>query len=307
MQIYTNVDQLPVFKNAVLTIGTFDGVHLGHKKILEHLITAAKKVNGTAVLITFYPHPKKVVKTGKNTVYMLCTQQEKYALLERYGIKTIVVVPFDDKFAAQTPDEYIQHFLVDKFHPHTIIIGYDHRFGKERAGDYNLLEQKAGSYNFLVKEIPEKLIKDVIISSTKIRDALLDGDIETAAGYLGYPYFFSGKVIEGNKLGRTIGYPTANIKINEAGKLIPGNAVYAVDIALGSRNFKGMMNIGTRPTVGGTKRVIEVNIFDFDEEIYGKPITISLKKWLRSEKTFKGLDELKAQLAKDEALARKVN
>lgn len=122
-------------------------------------------------------------------MYMLCTQQEKYALLERYGIKTIVVVPFDDKFAAQTPDEYIQHFLVDKFHPHTIIIGYDHRFGKERAGDYNLLEQKAGSYNFLVKEIPEKLIKDVIISSTKIRDALLDGDIETAAGYLGYPYF----------------------------------------------------------------------------------------------------------------------
>ena len=238
---------------------------------------------------------------------MLCTQQEKYALLERYGIKTIVVVPFDDKFAAQTPDEYIQHFLVDKFHPHTIIIGYDHRFGKERAGDYNLLEQKAGSYNFLVKEIPEKLIKDVVISSTKIRDALLDGDIETATGYLGYPYFFSGKVIEGNKLGRTIGYPTANIKINEASKLIPGNAVYAVDIALGSRNFKGMMNIGTRPTVGGTKRLIEVNIFDFDEEIYGKPITISLKKWLRSEKTFKGLNELKAQLAKDEALARKVN
>ena len=169
------------------------------------------------------------------------------------------------------------------------------------------MEQKAGSYNFLVKEIPEKLIKDVVISSTKIRDALLDGDIETATGYLGYPYFFSGKVIEGNKLGRTIGYPTANIKINEASKLIPGNAVYAVDIALGSRNFKGMMNIGTRPTVGGTKRLIEVNIFDFDEEIYGKPITISLKKWLRSEKTFKGLNELKAQLAKDEALARKVN
>jgi len=307
MQIYTNVDHLPVFKNAVLTIGTFDGVHLGHKKILEHLITSAKKVNGTAVLITFYPHPKKVVKIGKNTVYMLCTQQEKYALLERYGIKTIVVVPFDEKFAAQTPDEYIRHFLVNKFHPHTIIIGYDHRFGKGRTGDYNLLEQKAESYNFLVKEIPEKLIKDVVISSTKIRDALLDGNIETATEYLGYHYFFSGKVIKGNKLGRTIGYPTANIKINEAGKLVPGNAVYAVDIALDSRNFKGMMNIGTRPTVGGTKRVIEVNIFDFDEEIYGKPITIFLKKWLRSEKKFNGLDELKVQLAKDEALARKVN
>ena len=307
MQIYTNVDHLPVFKNAVLTIGTFDGVHLGHKKILEHLITSAKKVNGSAVLITFYPHPKKVVKIGKNTVYMLCTQQEKYALLERYGIKTIVVVPFDEKFAAQTPDEYIRHFLVNKFHPHTIIIGYDHRFGKGRTGDYNLLEQKAESYNFLVKEIPEKLIKDVVISSTKIRDALLDGNIETATEYLGYHYFFSGKVIKGNKLGRTIGYPTANIKINEAGKLVPGNAVYAVDIALDSRNFKGMMNIGTRPTVGGTKRVIEVNIFDFDEEIYGKPITIFLKKWLRSEKKFNGLDELKVQLAKDEALARKVN
>lgn len=307
MQIYTNPDALPKFKNAVITIGTFDGVHLGHKKILDQLIATAKKINGTPVLITFYPHPKQVVKTGKNTVYMLCSQQEKYSLLEEYGISNIVVVAFDEKFASQSPEEYIRNFLVDKFHPHTIIIGYDHRFGKGRAGDFNLLELKAPEYNFQVKEIPEQLIQNVVISSTKIRDALLDGDIDTATEYLGYPYFFSGKVVQGNKLGRTIGYPTANIEMENNGKLIPGNAVYAVDIALGKRNLKGMMNIGLRPTVGGSKRVIEVNIFDFDEDIYGQTLTITLKKWLRSEIKFNGMDELKAQLAKDETLARNVN
>ena len=305
MQVYTNVDQLPEFKNAVLTIGTFDGVHLGHKKILDHLIAAAKECKGTPVLITFYPHPKQVVKSGKNTVFMLCTQQEKYMLLEQYGIEHIVVVPFDEKFSSQSPEEYIQHFLVDQFHPHTIVIGYDHRFGKGRAGDFHLLEQKAAEANFRVKEIPEKLIQNVVISSTKIRDALLDGDIDTAAEYLGYRYSFSGKVIEGNMLGRTIGYPTANMELEDHHKLVPGNGVYAVEIKLDKRTLKGMMNIGMRPTVGGTKRVIEVHIFDFNEEIYHKTIRITLIKWLRPEQKFNGLDELKVQLAMDEALARK--
>ena len=304
MKVYTDINHLPQFTNAVITIGTFDGMHLGHSRIIEQLISEAKAVNGTPVLITFYPHPKQVIDNLKKPLYILNTPTEKYDLLYKKGIENIVVVPFDKSFAEQTALKYIKDFLIEKFHPHTIIIGYDHRFGNNREGDYRLLENEAANYNFRVKEIPEHVLQDVIISSTKIREALQGGDIKTAAAYLGYDYFFSGKVIEGNKLGRKIGYPTANLHIEDEKKLIPANGVYAVEVEIKNlkwdkKTFGGMMNIGIRPTVDGSNRAIEVNIFNFDEDIYGLDIKITLKKWLRAEVKFPGLDTLKAQLALD--------
>lgn len=305
-KVYTDISSLPAFRNAVLTIGTFDGVHLGHLQIIQQLIREAALVNGEPVLITFFPHPKQVVASVKKPLFILNTPGEKYELLHKAGINNIVEVPFTRSFAEQPAENYIKDFLVDQFHPHTIIIGYDHRFGKDRSGDYHLLEDESEKFGYIVKEIPEHILQNVTISSTKIREALLSGDIDTANEFLGYPYFFSGTVIEGNKLGRTIGYPTANLQIADALKLVPANAVYAVEVSVeGSGNYKGMMNIGTRPTVDGTTRVTEVNIFDFDEMIYGKTVKVSIKKRLRSEVKFNGLDTLKVQLAKDklEAIA----
>ncbi|MBK8711878.1 MAG: bifunctional riboflavin kinase/FAD synthetase [Niastella sp.] len=312
LHIYRSVTELPAFKNAIITIGTFDGVHLGHTFIIEKMITRAKKVGGTPVLITFYPHPKQVLPGTKNKLYTLTTQQEKFDLLHSKGINHIVEVAFTSEFANQSPEKYIRDFLVKNFHPHTIIIGYDHRYGKGRQGDFKLLEKMAPQFNFEVIEINEKIIEQVTISSTKIRDALLDGDLKTAEEYLGYPYSFTGTVITGNKLGRTIGYPTANIKIGDEDKLIPQNGVYAVDAILNGDDFtektlKGMMNIGLRPTVQGTQRTIEVNLFAFDKEIYGSSITIILKYRLREEIKFDGLDSLKIQLAKDKKAAQKFN
>ncbi len=315
MKVYKNIHELPVFTRPVLTIGTFDGVHQGHQQIIQQLLKEANDINGTAVVITFYPHPKQVVAgLGKNQavdasksqpIQLLNSPEEKYELLHQQGIEHIVVVPFDRAFAEQSASAYVKQFLVELFHPHTIIIGYDHRFGNNRDGDYQLLEAEAVNYGFLVKEIPEHILKNVTISSTKIRTALLAGDHETATSYLGYPYFFSGVVVKGNQIGRSIGYPTANIEIENELKLVPANGVYAVRVELKDRNlvYQGMMNIGLRPTVGGTIRAIEVNIFNFDQDIYGARLTITLVKFLRTEIKFNGLDALKQQLVLDERAA----
>jgi len=305
MQVHTNISELPIFKRAVITIGTFDGVHLGHRQIIRQLIGEAAAVDGTPVLITFYPHPKQVVASTKKPIFILNSPEEKYGLLHEAGIEHIVVIPFDKTFAEQTAGDYIEHFLVNKFHPHTIIIGYDHRFGNNREGDYRLLENEAPKFGFVVKEIPEHILRNITISSTRVREALLAGDISTANDLLGYPYFFSGIVVEGNKLGRTIGYPTANLRILDEQKLVPANGVYAVEVAIeeDDNKYNGMMNIGTRPTVDGSKLVIEVNIFDFDETIYGSRLQVKIKKRLRDEVKFSGLDELKEQLAKDKVAA----
>jgi riboflavin kinase / FMN adenylyltransferase len=321
MIVHNNIAQLPVFTNAIVTIGTFDGVHTGHQQIIRLMKEEAAKVNGETVIITFHPHPKKIISGGDAAVLLLNTLDERIELLEKAGIDHLVITPFNEVFANQSAEAYIKEFLVKTFHPHTIIVGYDHRFGKERKGDFNLLQQKATELNYQVKEIPVHMLEEVAISSTKIRTALLNADIETAKNCLGYDYFFSGKVAEGNKLGRTIGYPTANIVVDDEEKLIPGNGVYVVDVrrtmydvrdnkSITNLNdivhhtsdivhLKGMMNIGVRPTVDGSKKTIEVNIFDFNESIYGEKLNITLLKHLRTEKKFNGLEELKAQLAKD--------
>ncbi len=312
MQVHYNLQLLPSFRNAVITIGTFDGVHSGHRQIIELMKKEAALVNGETVIITFHPHPRHVI-SNKNKVYLINTLDEKLALLQQNGIDHVVVVPFTESFAQLSAEAYIHDFLVKTFRPHTIIIGHDHRFGKDRQGNFQLLEDKAKGLGYAVKEIPGYMMENMTISSTRIREALLKGDVATANHFLGYTYFFSGIVVEGNKLGRTIGYPTANIKMDEEDKLVPGNGVYAVEVSsivngsfdsaqdssIGSLLYKGMMNIGVRPTVDGTKRVIEVNIFDFDADIYGQHITIKVKRHLRDEQKFNGLDELKAQLARD--------
>ncbi|MBG9376000.1 bifunctional riboflavin kinase/FAD synthetase [Panacibacter sp. DH6] len=304
MQVHTNINQLPIFRNAVITIGTFDGVHTGHQQIIAQLKREADAINGETVIITFHPHPRKVV--AHKEVFILNTLEEKTELLRQRGIDHLVVVPFDESFAQQTATEYIEHFLWQKLHPHTVIIGYDHRFGKNRQGDYHLLEDYGKQLGFIVKEIPEHVLNDITVSSTKIREALLNSDVATANNYLGYDYFFEGLVVEGNKLGRTLGYPTANLQVGHAEKLVPGNGVYAVIAVAGQSSYKGMMNIGVRPTVDGKKRVIEVNIFDFNHDIYGSNLRVYIKYYLRGEVKFNGLDELKNQLALDRMSALKV-
>jgi len=300
---------LPEFRNAVVTIGTFDGVHKGHQQILHQLKEEAARINGETVIITFHPHPRKIISSVPGDVKLLNTLTEKKILLEQAGIDHLVVVPFDHHFANQSADEYITDFLYKYFRPHTIIIGYDHRFGKGRTGDYHLLETYGHQLGFTVKEITEQLLNEIAVSSTRIRKAITENDIATANAALGYPYFFEGLVVEGNQLGRTIGYPTANLHIGSEEKLIPGNGVYAVRAEIvdnPATYYGGMMNIGLRPTVDGKKRVIEVNIFDFNQDIYGQHLRIHVVQQLRSEIKFDGLEALKAQLAEDKKEAIKV-
>ena len=313
MTVHKNLDILPAFINAVVTIGTFDGVHTGHLQIIKQLKEEAKAVGGESVIITFHPHPRRIVSNQQSELRLINTLAEKIALLEKQGIDHLVIVPFTKTFADQSAHDYVENFLVKYFHPHTIIIGYDHHFGHNRQGDYHLLESLKEQFGYRVKEIPEHVLQNSAISSTRIRQAIINGQIATANEFLGYDYFFEGVVIEGNKLGRTIGYPTANLRISDDEKLIPGNGVYAVEVKLQlatgnwqPATLKGMMNIGVRPTVDGTKRTIEVNIFDFDEDIYGQTLRIYVKAYLRGEVKFAGLDALKEQLTKDAVEARKV-
>ncbi|MES2004103.1 MAG: bifunctional riboflavin kinase/FAD synthetase [Bacteroidota bacterium] len=295
---------LPEFQKAVVTIGTFDGVHLGHRQIIAQLKEEAARIGGETVIITFHPHPRKIVSSVPGDIKLLSTLSEKISLLDAAGIDHLVVVPFDHLFANQTAEQYVKDFLYKFFKPHTVIIGYDHRFGKGREGNYQLMKDYGKTLGFEVKEISEQLLNEIVISSTRIRQALVENDIATANRFLGHPYFFEGIVIEGNKLGRTIGYPTANLHISSEEKLIPANGVYAVKVLTREpsgpgKEYSGMMNIGLRPTVDGKKRVIEVNIFDFDQDIYGQTLQIHLQFYLRGEVKFNGLDELKAQLKKD--------
>jgi len=301
MQVHTALDTLPAFKKAVITIGTFDGVHSGHKEVLHALKRTAAMVYGETVLITFDPHPRKIVSSAILGIRLLNTLEERKQLLAKEGIDHLVVVPFTEKFANLTATEYIEDFLVAYFKPHTIIIGHDHQFGRNRQGDYALLHAKAAQFAYALKEIPRKLVEDITISSTKIREHLSRAAIAEANKLLGYPFFFSGTVVHGNKIGRTLGYPTANLKIEDPEKIIPGNGIYAVFAkpAGAPHLYKGMMSIGFRPTVDGKSRVIEVNIFDFDQEIYGEVLEVHMVAYLREEKKYESLAGLIEQLGKD--------
>lgn len=325
MQVYYHTDQLPSFRKAVITIGTFDGVHTGHAQILQQLRQEAARIGGETVIVTFYPHPRKIVRGGTAEVQLLNTLEEKIRLLSWQQVDHLVVVPFTEAFSQMTAEQYIRDFLVEKFHPHTVIIGYDHRYGQGRLGDYHLLEQYSQTLGFELQEIPVHLLDAVSVSSTRIRDAIGHTDISTANQLLGYSYFFSGQVMQGRQLGRTIGFPTANLQIGNPEKLIPADGVYAVEVEIidpvptfagagagapaeapqasevptnGPRT-KGMMNIGMRPTLDGRERTIEVHLFDFNGDLYGRELRVSVFSYLRGEEKFAGLDALKAQLGKD--------
>ena len=308
MQIHRDLDNLPVFRNAIITIGTFDGVHMGHRQIIDKLKSEANANDGETVIITFHPHPRKVVSSAILGIRLINTMDEKIELLEALGIDHLVIVPFTDAFANQPAEEYVKNFLIDKFKPHTIIIGYDHRFGRDRNGDYRLLEKMAPLYHYKLKEIPKHILENISISSTNIREAILHSDIATANKLLGYEFFFSGEVVHGDKLGRKLGYPTANLKIQHEEKLIPGNGIYAVyaRLADSAELLKGMMSIGFRPTVDGKKRVAEVNIFDFDKDIYGHTLRVYVKKYLREEIKFDGIEALVKQIDQDKVNSLKV-
>jgi len=299
MKIHRDINALPEFTNAVITIGTFDGVHLGHCQIIDNLKEEAAKANGESVIITFHPHPRKVVSSVITGVRLINTLPERIELLEKTGIDHLVIVPFTDFFASQTAEAYIRDFLVANFKPHTIIIGYDHRFGKERSGDYKLMEEKAPVYHYRLKEIPDHILNAIKVSSTNIRNAILQGNIEEANNFLGYLFFFEGEVFHGDKIGREIGYPTANLKSTDEEKIALGDGIYAVYADVEGKRYKGMMSIGFRPTVNGKIRVTEVNLFDFAKEIYGETIRITVKKYLRAEVRFNNLEELTVQLHKD--------
>lgn len=308
MQVHYNTDQLPSFNKAVITIGTFDGVHMGHRQIIDKLKSEARAIGGETVIITFHPHPRKVVSSAILGLRLINTLEERISLLRELEIGHLVVVPFTDAFANQHAEDYICNFLVEKFHPHTIIIGYDHRFGRDRAGDYSLLQRKAADYNYRLLEIPKHVLENISISSTKIREAILQHDIATADTLLGYEFFFSGIVVHGDKLGRKLGYPTANLAITDEEKITPGDGIYAVHAqAQGQTDrLKGMMSIGFRPTVDGKKRVIEVNLFDFDKEIYGQVLKVYVKKYLREERKFESLEALVKQIDQDKVESLKV-
>ena len=306
MKIYTNFDEIGRIPNPVLTIGTFDGVHVGHQKIIEQLNHRAEEVGGESVLFTFFPHPRMVIHPMSHGIKLIQTQEEKIEKLARLGLKHLIVFPFTREFSELTADEFVSQFLVAKLHVHTIIVGYDHQFGKNREGNLQFLQSRASKYGFLVEEISAQEINDVNISSSKIRTALAKGDISTTNHYLNESFELSGTVVHGNKLGRTIGFPTANICVDDPLKLIPGNGVYGVKVTLENGELHtGMMNIGTRPTLDASMTThIEVHLFDFSGDIYNQKIRVSLIERVREEQKFANVEALKQQLAQDEIFVR---
>ena len=318
MKIYHNLSDFKKLDNAIVTIGTFDGVHFGHQKIIKQLVEKAKSDKGESVILTFFPHPRMIIDPENQDLKMINTINEKAEILKGLGVDHLIITPFTRDFSNQLPEDYIKNTLVNNIGTRHIIIGYDHRFGKDRSGNLTDLKAAGLHYGFTVEEIMEQDIHDVAVSSTKIRQALLVGDVSLANDYLGYSFSIFGRVIKGDKIGRTIGFPTANIFVEETYKLIPGDGIYAVTVEMsaefkedsestnrlqttdsGLRTYKGMAYIGQRPTINGMTRNIEVNIFDFNQEIYGQDIKMNFLKFLRHDVKFTGLEALTVQLQKD--------
>jgi riboflavin kinase/FMN adenylyltransferase len=299
MKIYHHIDEFTPVKNAVVTIGTFDGVHIGHRKIISRIKELATASGGETVILTFFPHPRMILHPEDESIKLITTIAEKAGLLEQLGVDHLIITPFSRDFSNQSPEGYIRDVLVNKIGTKKIVIGYDHRFGKDRQGGLQDLLAQAPVYGFEVIEIPEQDINDVAISSTRVRTALLCGDIYIANECLGYPFFITGKVIRGDQLGRTLGYPTANLMVEERYKLIPSDGIYAVKVNVEGKEYKGMAYIGHRPTVNGMTRNIEVNIFDFSADIYNKELRMEFLHFVREDIKFASLEELVVQLGKD--------
>ncbi len=303
LKIVQNTSNFSVRDETYVTIGTFDGVHFGHQKIIEKLVKEAKKANKKSVVLTFFPHPRMVLQKDAS-LKLINTIEERAVLLEKTGLDYLIIHPFSKEFSRMSALEFVRDVLVNQLNISKLIIGYDHHFGKNREGNITQLTEYSHVYNFKVEEIPAQDIDTVSVSSTKVRRALVAGNLKTANNYLGYSFMLNGTVVNGKKLGGTIGYPTANIDIKETYKLIPKNGVYVVKSTIHKKIVFGMMNIGNRPTVNGNHQTIEVHFFDFNQDLYHQNLTIELIYFLRDEQKFDGIDSLVSQLKKDEETAR---
>ena len=306
MKVYQGLSKVSKIKNAVVTIGTFDGVHYGHQIILKRLKEIAHSIDGSTVLITFWPHPRYVLNPNGNNFHLLTSIEERTELLKQFQIDHLIIIPFTREFSNLSSEKFIKDILVNSIGTKKLVIGYDHRFGKDRKGSFKELKKDGPLYGFDVEEIPEQDVDHVAVSSTKIRTSLENGDIQTANKYLGRNYQISGIVVKGSGIGHNIGFPTANIKLTFEHKLIPADGIYAVKVLRAGKVFGGMLNIGYRPTVDGKRKVIEVNIFDFDVDIYGEIITIEFIKKTRDEIKFNSLEELVMQLNNDKIEIEKI-
>lgn len=299
MKVYKGFSEYSPVKNAVVTTGTFDGVHVGHKTIIDRLTGIAAKHDGETVLITFHPHPRLVLQKDAD-LKLLSTIDERIDLLAKAGVDHLIIIPFDKAFSRLTSLDFVREILVNNVGTKRLVIGYDHHFGRNREGTFQHLLEYGPMYGFDVEEIPALEVNDVNVSSTKIRTALQNGEVAKASEFLGQPYSICGEVVKGDQIGRSIGFPTANIHITQSYKLIPKEGVYAVNVIYGNNSYSGMLNIGRRPTVGSNNDVtIEVNIFDFDQSIYGEHLKLEIIKHVRNEIAFDGVNELKLQLEQD--------
>lgn len=306
MKVYQDISKFHGVECPVLTTGTFDGVHLGHLKIIRRLEELSLSAGGESVVLTFHPHPRMVLYPDDESLRLLSTLDEKISLLEAAGVQHLIIHPFSKEFSRLTSLEFVRNILVNKIGTRKLVIGYNHHFGRNREGSFEHLKEYGPLYGFDVEEIPAKDIDHIEISSTKIRNALLEGDVQTASAYLGHAYSLQGTVVRGRQLGRELGFPTANIHVSDAFKLIPGDGIYAVTVQVAGKDWKGMMSIGMNPTVNGKVRTLEVNILNFENDIYDQVIRVSFIKRLRDELKFSGLEQLKAQLYKDKEETLKV-
>jgi riboflavin kinase/FMN adenylyltransferase len=299
MKVYRSLDELPKIKNAIVTQGTFDGVHAAHKVILNRLKQIAKEKNGETVVMTFDPHPRMVLFPDDHGLKLLHTLDEKIVALESEGVDHLIIIPFTKEFSRLTSMQFIRDIMVNKMGTKVLVIGYNHRFGKNREGSFEHLKEYSSLYGFEVEEIPEHDIDEISVSSTRIRKALDEGDVKQAAKYLGKNYVVSGTVVKGKQLGRTIGFPTANIQVANSNKQIPANGVYAVKVFINKRIVLGMLNCGVRPTVDGLTHAVEVHLFDFNEDLYNTTLSIAFVDKLRNEMKFENLQALTNQLEND--------
>ncbi|MEZ4922637.1 MAG: bifunctional riboflavin kinase/FAD synthetase [Crocinitomicaceae bacterium] len=307
MKVYYSLDKVPPIKNPVITLGTFDGVHLGHQKIIDFLNESAERVGGESVLFTFHPHPRMVLHPNDHNLELIQSIDQRIISLRKAGVKHLILHPFTLEFSRMSATEFVRNILVNTLNVKVLTIGYNHHFGKNREGDIHLLKELSTVYNFEVQEIPALRLEDLSVSSTKIRTAIKEGDIKTANEFLGSVFTFKGNVVKGDKIGSQLGYPTANIGNIENTQIIPGSGVYAVKVNVEEKELSGMMNIGVRPTVTDSKeRRIEVHILDFNQDLYGKEIEVKVIDRVREERTFSDTNELKEQIAKDEISCRHI-
>lgn len=309
MRIITNSIQARSIKNAIVTIGTFDGVHLGHQAIFREMHRIADEIGGETVVVTFHPHPRQVLAIGTERLRFICSQEEKLQKFEQFGIDDVVIIPFTKEFASTPSEDFIKDYIIERIHPAVIVVGYDHHFGKNRMGDYEMLCELGQRFGFKTVQVEAQDINEVAVSSTKIRNYLWTGNVKAANELLGYPYSVTGTVVRGNEIGRTIGFPTANLDIPDEFMMINNPGVYACQTVIDGKTYNAMANTGVRPTIGDRAEgdfIIEVNIFDFDGDLYGKTLKVWFIDRIRDEEKFKGLEALKIQLEQDRLEAKKI-